>query len=198
MAGDYTRRTFTTRGSDYSGVLMQQGRVMLDADFNELVELLDHRLRAEVVDLFGRCVISRETPDAFLIVASGGALTIGRGRAYVDGLLAENHGADPPRTTRSSASSTAPARSPTDQQPYLPNPAPLPTSGTYVAYLDVWDREVTYLEDPGLLEKAIGVDTATRMQTVWQVRLLEAPDGTHVRLAAPRLGRADCRRRRAA
>ena len=66
MAGDYTRRTFTSK-ADHSGVLMQQGRVTLDADFNELVELLDHRLRAEVVDMFGRCVISprdaRRVPD---------------------------------------------------------------------------------------------------------------------------------------
>ena len=177
MAGDYTRRTFTSK-TDYSGVLMQQGRVTLDADFNELVELLDHRLRAEVVDLFGRCVVSRETPGAFLIAASGGALTIGRGRAYVDGLLAENHGADPLAydPVIGELHGTSPVAY--DKQPYLPNPAPLPTSGTYVAYLDVWRREVTYLEDPGLLEKAIGVDTSARTQTVWQLRLLEAPDGT--------------------
>ena len=68
-----------------------------------------------------------------------------------------------------------------DKQPYFPNAnvvAPLPTTGTHIAYLDVWQREVTALENPDLIEKAIAVDTATRLQTVWQVRLLEVPRET--------------------
>ncbi len=36
----------------------------------------------------------RQTPDAFRVALTGGALTIGRGRMYVDGLLAENHGVE--------------------------------------------------------------------------------------------------------
>src|ERR1019366_7841679 len=65
---------------------------------------------------------------------------------------------------------------PYNEQPYFPNVAavaPVPTEGgPYLVYLDVWPREVTYLENPDLLEKAVGVDTATRSQTVWQVRML--------------------------
>ena len=159
-------------------MLMQQGRVTLDADFNELVELLDHRLRAEIVDMFGRCVVSRETPDAFQITVAGGTLTIGPGRAYVDGLLAENHGADPLAYDPVIGERHGTAPIDFAKQPYFPNAPAVPASGTYVAYLDVWRREVTYLEDPGLLEKAIAVDTAARIQTVWQVRLLEADTGT--------------------
>jgi Family of unknown function (DUF6519)/Right handed beta helix region len=185
MHGDYTRMTFRPR-KDPAGVLMQQGRVTLDADWNELVELVDRRFRAETVDALGRCYVSKETPSAFAITLSGGALLIGRGRAYVDGLLAENHGGTP-------ASATLPEYDAVvgevhgaetvkyEEQPYLLDAAtvaPLPTSGTYVAYLDVWQREVTYLQDPELVEKAIAVDTATRLQTAWQVRLLEAPEGT--------------------
>ena len=172
MAGDYTRMTFTS-AKDHSGVLMQQGRVTLDADWNELVDATDHRLRSEIVDTLGRCVFSRETPDAFLISLSGGALTIGRGRAYVDGILAECHGAgvaafDPVLADDFGVD-------PVDylKQPYDPNPDPLPATGTHVAYLDVWKREVTALQDPDLVEKAIGIDTATRIQNAWQVRLLE-------------------------
>src|SRR5262249_27106700 len=92
MAGDYTRMSFKS-SKDHSGVLMQQGRVTLDADWNELVDVVDYRLRAEIVDTLGRCVFSRETPDAFRIGLAGGVLTIGRGRALVDGILAECHGA---------------------------------------------------------------------------------------------------------
>src|SRR5438105_14354158 len=94
MAGDYTRMTFRPK-EDHAGVLMRQGRVTLDADWNELVELVDRLFRAETVDIIGRCTVPTETPDGFRIKVAGGALTIGPGRAYVHGLLAENHGADP-------------------------------------------------------------------------------------------------------
>ena len=180
MHGDYTRMTFRP-GKDPAGVLMQQGRVTLDADWNEFVELVDRRFRAETIDALGRCYVSKETPNAFAIALSGGALTIGPGRAYVHGLLAENHGADPSEydPVLGEVRGTAPVKY--EDQPYLPdaaNVAPLPTGGTYVVFLDAWEREVTYLQDPDLVEKAIAVDTATRLQTAWQVRLLEAPEGT--------------------
>jgi hypothetical protein len=54
-------------------------------------------------------------------------------------------------------------------------------AGVFQAYLDVWQRHLTALEDPSLREKALGgPDTATRTQTVWQVKLLKADnaDGT--------------------
>jgi hypothetical protein len=180
MAGDYTRMTFRPK-KDHSGVLMQQGRVTLDADWNELVELIDRRLRAETVDIVGRCIVPSETPDGFKIQVAGGALTIGRGRAYVHGLLAENHGGDPLEYDRVLGELRGTAPLSYVEQPYFPdtaNVAPLPKSGTHVAYLDVWQREVTSLEDPDVVEKAVAVDTATRLQTAWQVRLLESPDGT--------------------
>ena len=51
-------------------------------------------------------------------------------------------------------------------------PPTLPAAGDAVVYLDVWDREVTYIEDPDLLDVALGgADTTTRRQTVWQVRV---------------------------
>jgi Family of unknown function (DUF6519)/Right handed beta helix region len=177
MAGDYTRMTFKSR-KDYSGVLMQQGRVTLDADWNELVEALDHRLRAEIVDTLGRCVYSRETPDAFQIAAAGGSLTIGPGRAYIHGLLVENHGAEPLEYDPVMGELRGTAPIDFDKQPYFPNAPAVPPTGTYVAYLDVWQREVTYLEDADLVEKAIAVDTAARVQNAWKVGLLEADTGT--------------------
>ena len=106
---------------------------------------------------------------------------IGRGRAYVHGILAECHGADPQvyDAVLGEEHGTQPIAY--DKQPYFPNAnvvAPLPTTGTHIAYLDVWRREVTALENPDLVEKAIAVDTATRLQTAWQVRLLEVPRDT--------------------
>ena len=56
MAGDYSRLTFDPR-TDHAGVLMQQGRVQLDADWNELVAIFDRRWRAETLDLVGSCAV---------------------------------------------------------------------------------------------------------------------------------------------
>lgn len=51
------------------------------------------------------------------------------------------------------------------------DPQPL-ANGKYVAYLAVWEREVSALDDPDIREVALGdPDTARRMQTVWQVWL---------------------------
>lgn len=175
MSGDYSRQRFDpTR--DFSGVLMQQGRVQLDSDWNELIAILDRRLRAETTDIIGKCVVPKETPGGFEIQISGGTLTIQRGRIYVDGLLAENHGKAPLEFDPVLAEQRGKLPVPYNEQPYLPNAAvvaPAPQSGgPHLVYIDVWRREVSYLEDAGLLEKAVGVDTTTRMQTVWQVKVL--------------------------
>jgi len=171
MAGDYTRLTFSPWG-DRSGVFMQQGRVQLDADWNELVEVLDRRWRAETTDLVGRGVVPKETPDGFHVQAAGGTFTIGRGRVYVDGLLAENHGKAPLELDPVLGEVRGTQALDYAEQPYLPNPGPLPAGGPHLVYVDVWSREVTVLEDPAIMEKAVGVDTATRAQTAWQVRVL--------------------------
>ncbi len=42
MSGDYTRFTFDPL-KRYSGVLMQQGRVQLDSDWNEEIDILRRR-----------------------------------------------------------------------------------------------------------------------------------------------------------
>jgi hypothetical protein len=103
MAADLSRVRFDAR-RDHVGVVLQQGRLLLDSEWNELVAILDRRLRAEVADLDspgpvtgigGVAVVPRTTPDGFKVTLSAGALTIGRGRMYVDGLLAENHGVGP-------------------------------------------------------------------------------------------------------
>ncbi|MGH7428448.1 MAG: DUF6519 domain-containing protein, partial [Candidatus Methylomirabilaceae bacterium] len=61
-----------------------------------------------------------------------------------------------------------------DDQPFYPDPPALSgmTGPNGLVYLDVWEREVSYIEDMELLEKALGgVDTATRIQTIWQVKV---------------------------
>jgi hypothetical protein len=165
---------------DHAGVIMQQGRLLLDADWNELVAILQRRIAAGVADLSsagrppgiaGVAVVPRTTPDAFKVTLTGGALSIGRGRMYVDGLLAENHGLGPDVFEPILAELQGSVDTPYDKQPYSPDPDPLPTVGSHLAYLDVWNREVTHIEAPDLIEPAVGVDTTARTQTAWQVRL---------------------------
>lgn len=175
MPGDYSIFSFDPF-EDYLGVLLQQGRVVLDADFNELVEIVERRVRAGTLDTLGRCVVPKETPDGFRIQLSGTTVTIGRGRIYVHGLLAENHGKPPLAYDARLGEQHGTLPIAYDEQPYLidaPSVAPMPSSGgPHLLYIDVWQREVTHLEDPDLVEKALAVDTATRLQTAWQVRAL--------------------------
>ena len=187
MSGDYSRKTFDAK-RDFSGVLMQQGRVQLDADWNEMIGIISRRLRAETTDIIGRGTVPKETPDGFKIEITGGQLTIGRGRIYVDGLLAENHGKAPLEFDPVLAEQRGTLPIPFNEQPYFPNVAkvaPAPSEGgPYLVYLDVWPREVTYLENPDLNETAVGVDTTTRVQTAWQVRVL-GNIGTNVACDTP-------------
>ncbi len=171
MHGDYTRFTFDP-AKLYSSVLMQQGRVQLDSDWNEEQEIVDRRLRALVVDALGRRVVSPLTPSAFEVVPTETGFTIGVGRLYVDGLLVENFGAGPREIdpVLGEARGTEPVAY--DRQPFLPSPPTLPDP-PYLVYLDVWKRDVTAVEDPSLLDPALeGRDTTTRVQVVWQVKAL--------------------------
>jgi len=172
MAGDYTRFTFDPR-KRYSGVLMQQGRVQLDADWNEAIEILQRRVRTMALDTFGPVGLPvLTTPDAFLIDFIAGPpadLSIEPGRTYIDGWIAELFAEEGASYLN---------------QPYLPDPPALPAAGGAAVYLDVWEREVTYIEDPEILDVALGgADTATRTQTVWQVKLLPDSAGAQCDMA---------------
>ncbi|MEM5317158.1 DUF6519 domain-containing protein [Paraburkholderia sp. JHI869] len=174
MSGDYSRCEFDS-SCNFQGVLLQQGRPLTDADWNELVAESFRLAQASMLDTFGgAALVPMSTPNAFqLAFDSTGALTIGAGRIYVDGLLAQNHGSAPYAWDPKLAENAGTLPTPYLQQPYLPNPRALPANGTSLAYLDVWRREVTQYEAPQILEPALGgVDTTARTQLIWQVKLL--------------------------
>lgn len=194
MQGDFSRWTFDPDNA-YRTVNMQQGRVLLDAEWNEQAQITAHHDEARSLDLIGRNggALSEEAgPGPFAIVAADGTapvntawsrLVVTPGRYYVDGVLAE---------------STAPPIKggspfvgwPLVDQPHLATidpqgakdlglPEPSATAGArYGVYLQVFDHHVTADERPSLRESALGgPDTTTRTQTVWQVRCVQLTRG---------------------
>lgn len=164
MHGDFTRSTFDPN-KHYSSVRMQQGRVQLDADWNEQLDIEAHYAAAVVGDVVGQCGAPLDAPG--FAISNDPIPVIGPGRCYVDGTLCENE-----RT----------AGVPLDDQADLPvgsladliiPAAAAVADGAYIAYLDVWQRHITALEDDAIREVALGnVDTTTRTKTIWQVKLL--------------------------
>lgn len=160
--GDISRNTFD-RKKHYTSVRMQQGRLQLDSDWNEQADIQRYLEQIQIRDCIGLSGAPQADDHHFqLTVANGGSdLTIAPGRIYVDGILCE----------LDQAASYL-------KQPYFPLAA-LPTSkGTYIAYLDVWQRHISAIEDPGLREIALShiPDTTTRTQTVWQLKLTSSQD----------------------
>jgi hypothetical protein len=169
MHGDFSRDTFDA-AKHFSRVLMQQGRVQLDSDFNEQDAIVWWRLRHMARDLIGRHAASSELPDSFKVAAidiSGGGyaprdFSIAAGRYYVEGILCEND-AKVQYTKQPSFSITN-----------NDDTAALMDRRTYLVYLDVWERQVTFIEDPLIREVALGgPDTCTRAKVEWQVRVSE-------------------------
>ncbi len=173
MKADTTRSTFK-RTKHYNAVLMQQGRVQLDADWNEQLDITGHRIETETVDVIGECGAPMQCAGFHIVakvsdlnpleknlpenqnppVPAAGDLLISGGRYYVDGILCENDQI----TTYGT-------------QPDFPEPPDINSDGTYLAYLDVWLRHITSIEDESIREVALGgPDTATRSKTLWQVK----------------------------
>jgi hypothetical protein len=161
MRGDFSRIR-RSKGTGYTAVLEQQGRVALDADANEQ-RFIDARLRrTETIDVIGEFG-GPVGDEGFAITTSGDQILIGPGRYYVDGLLAENAA----RVSYDAQTIPVPSSDPSAATLL----GMLPDRRTLLAvYLQVWQRLVTALDDPCLREPALGqADTTAREQTVWRV-----------------------------
>jgi hypothetical protein len=163
MKGDFSRVT-CGESEHYSLVLMQQGRVQLDTDWNQQAIIQWHALQKMARDLIGE---HAGPPGHFEIAkrtARGGSLvpndfTIKEGRYYVQGVMCQND--------KDSAY--------TEQEDYpLGVDDVLEGGKAYLVFLHVWLRHITGLVDGRLREVALGgADTTTRLKTVWQVKVKE-------------------------
>ena len=161
MYGDFSRLTFAPE-KHFSAVLVQQGRVMLDADANEQTAVTLHYLRRLAADVIGPYG-GPEHHAGFHIRHHAGpppTLTIGQGRYYVHGLLCEVD--EPTSYFEQPDAFLDPDDDDEDKLPDAP----------YIVYLKVWERHITAVEDPSIRELALGEngpDTAARSKVVWQV-----------------------------
>jgi hypothetical protein len=172
MKGDFSRVSFDPR-HHFSQVLLQQGRVTLDADPNEQGAILLHYLRTMALDLFGPYAAPAGNPGFGLTLDDDDGLTlkIGAGRYYVQGVLCENDGCD--YLDQPHYAPTDGKDGPMDALRHWLGTANRDASRFWV-YLKVWERHVTSIELPQLREVALGgPDTCSRSQVVWQVRSLD-------------------------
>src|SRR6266487_5332988 len=165
MKGDFTRDTFDAV-KHFSRVLIQQGRVALDADHNEQTAILLRYMRILARALVGPSAAPASADGGFLLATdANNDFTISKGRYYVDGILIENdtdnctykHQPDFPVSADDSLS-VALAEG-------------VKANHSFLIYLDVWERHITPIEDDSIREKALGgPDTCTRAKVVWQVK----------------------------
>jgi len=176
-------KTQTSRDSfrpaaNYSGVYLQQGRMIVDADWNEATEIGKARLEAALLD-----AVASGAPrnGGLAIIKPAADVLIRPGVLYVEGVPARLDG-------------PAAGLALTAQPDYRNAPA-LPANN-YRVYADVWERPVTALEDDELLDAGLhGADTATRTRTLLQVKWCAAGIDPADAAQNPPLGNAALRLR---
>jgi hypothetical protein len=184
MKGDFTRNTFDPL-KHFSRVLQQQGRVQLDADFNEQAAILLHYLQTFAADLIGPFG-GPENDLGFALLANPaqiGSLS----KAEQERLKADKEELD-----------ALFKKLKTNTPDFIINKGRYYVGGVlcenhayeiysgqanyaqdvlqklkppFLFYLDVWERHLTADEDGQIREVALGgPDTASRAKVEWQVK----------------------------
>ena len=156
--GDFTRDTFNP-AHQFSRVLLQQGRVQIDADWNEQASIFTYYLRSLASDLIGPhgapADVDGQPGTGFQIVAEDDTFIIGPGPYYVDGIRCQGY-AEPKKQSIKIEKKI----------------------NSYLIYLDVWERHLSHVEADGIREIALnGPDTASRAKIEWQVKLQPVDQG---------------------
>lgn len=175
-------------GWNFNGVLQQQGRVLLDSDWNAQTRLANHWQETAGRDIIGAGVaaVPADSPLGFLVesarlvtISPGPGpfveLTLRAGRLWADGWLVRL-AADPGRedTTRVAGYlDDAIALSP----PVTASPPDAPVRDAVI--LELWREELNGYQRPDLLiEPALGgPDTTERVHTAMAFRLLRLGEG---------------------
>jgi hypothetical protein len=176
-AHDVSRHLFNPE-HHYSGLRMQQGRVVLDSDINEARMIDDEEQRALVVDVVG----PHGSPDSGFTIANVNTtgtydFDIRAGTYYLGGYRHELVGAEPlaPQTFRAQTDWLQSSRN--DEDPILPALPGAPRRD--FVYLVGWEQGVSVVEDSELREQAIaGHDTGYRIRRMHRVHARETRSAT--------------------
>lgn len=184
MKGDFTRDTFDPL-KHFSRVLQQQGRVQVEADFNEQAAILLHYLQTFAADLIGPFG-GPESDLGFALLPNA---------AQIDKLSPpepERLKADKEqlellfKKLKTNALDFVISKGRyyvggvlcendnyalySEQANYAPDVLQK-LKPPFLFYLDVWERHLTYVEDQQIREVALGgADTASRAKVEWQVK----------------------------
>lgn len=168
MKGDFSKWGLKPT-DNFSGVLHQQGRVLLDQDWNASTQIQAHWREIAGRDVIGGGLVAVPVaaPDGLRIlsatanVATGVDVVLHPGRAWVDGVHLYYESKLPLQALHAE---------------YLtPPPAPTIAAGDRDAVIiEVWDEAFSAFQDPlELLEPALGgPDTTERVKTSMAVKLL--------------------------
>ncbi|HYN86379.1 MAG TPA: DUF6519 domain-containing protein [Pyrinomonadaceae bacterium] len=173
MRGDFSRWR-DERRFNFNGVLHQQGRVLLDGDWNAQTNLTNDWQDTSGRDAFGAFVaaVPSEVPDSFKIKSATFTgtevrVTLAPGRVWADGLLARLEG--PADVTRVATYL---------EPPVAPFPAAPAAGDRDAVVLELWREEMHGFQMPDdLIEPALGgPDTTERVHTAMALRLFRMTD----------------------
>ena len=160
--GTYSRFSFDEM-KRYVSMLKEQGKVVLDDEFNVAQEILHTLLRRTTQDGWGDGAVG----DGWKVVGTGAAnnFTItggngtaaGAGRIYVNGIMVML----PSNITYSTQEIAGPA---------LTTPA---GARTDEVYLDVWLDEYGPADDAAITDPTLGTETSRRLRVMYMVRVAE-------------------------
>lgn len=154
MHGDFSRETFDP-ARNFTRVLQQQGRLVLDADANEQSAImLDYlrRLGADLIGWHGGVGVAKDgtgapqAPGPFVVTVAADKVTVSvsAGKYYVDGLY-----------INSPATADGEIRVLNNKQ----------GGADRLVFLDMWERHVPSAADSDLYDPALGgLDTVTRVK----------------------------------
>jgi hypothetical protein len=195
MKGDFSRLP-DERNENFAGVLHQQGRVLLDADWNAQTAITTGWQDDAGHDIIGAGVaaVPADQPNGFKIDSAtqvaGNAnvkLTVRPGRVWADGLLTRLYGEPDPLST-AAVTRDATYLTPPIQDPSF-DTATIATDVRDAVVLEVWREELNAFQEPDLLiEPALGgPDTTERVNTAFAFRLMRLGDGDTCETISDRL-----------
>lgn len=175
MKGDFSKWGLKPT-DNFSGVLHQQGRVLLDQDWNASTQIQALWRETAGRDVIGGGLVAVPVaePDGLKILsatttATGVDVVLQPGRAWVDGVHLDYAGATPLHAEYF----LPPFQSPQESI------ATIAAGERDAVVLEVWDEAFSAYQDPlQLLEPALGgPDTTERVKTCMAIKLLRLADG---------------------